>query len=164
MRALDEFIRVLDLQIDYLQQKRARMARLAECVNRADLPELQALLASESEVEDEAASLEEALRAARRGVGEELGVETGEMRLGDLLKLLRGADAIAVADRRERLLVLMGEVQEQSRATAALVRQALDFSGRLVSALTGREVRGTVYSSSGRVRQTSAETIVRHCV
>lgn len=164
MRTPEDLLPILDEQIALLERRLRLMQGMADCVRRAALEELEGLLAGQEAQEAELAEAERRLEEARRSLAAAAGVPAGGLTLGSLIEQLDGPLAIALADRRERLLVLVQNVETESQRTAALVRHALEFSQRMIGALLGVAGEGELYSAHGEVRADANKTIVRHSV
>lgn len=164
MQRLDELLPVLDEQVALLKRKLSLMQGLADCIGRADLCALEEMLRDGEALRVEALTLDGRLNELRSAMAEQAGVPPGRMTLGRLLESLDGPQAIELADRRERLLLLLDAVQKESGKTAALVRHALEFNQRMTDALLGVSGQGAVYSAAGQVRSDANKTTVRHCV
>ena len=164
MRRLDELLPVLDGQVDLLKRKLHLMQGIADCIARADLRSLEDLLRDGEALRMEAVALDSRLNDLRSAMARQAGVPTASMTLGRLLESLDGPQAIELADRRERLLLLLDAVQKESGRTASLVRHALEFNQQMLDALLGVTGQGAVYSAAGAVRPDANATSVRHCV
>jgi len=164
MKAPDDLLPTLDAQIELLQRRLALMQAIADCVSRADMDGLEEQLRQEEGLQADGAALDARLTELRVALAQAAGMPTEEMTLGRLAELLEGAPAIALADRRERLLLLLESVRAESQRTALLVRHALAFSERMMAALLGVAGEGRVYSADGTVHDATNKTIVRHCV
>jgi hypothetical protein len=164
MRKPDELLPILDEQIALLQHRLALMQGMADCVGRADLGRLEELLRGEGALEAQGDELDGRLEELRRGLAEAAGMPPGQMTLGRLVESLEGPLAIALSDRRERLLLLVESVHAASLRTAALVRHALEFNQRMIGVLLGAAGEGSVYAADGEVRPEATKTVVRHCV
>ena len=164
MQRLDELLPVLDEQVALLKRKLALLQGMADCIGRADLHALEETLRGGEALKTDALALDGRLHELRSSMAEQAGVPIGRMTLGRMLQTLDGPQAIELADRRERLLLLLEAVQQQSGKTAALVRHALEFNQRMTDALLGVSGQGVVYSAAGELRSSANKTIVRHCV
>ena len=164
MQRLDELLPVLDEQVALLKRKLGLMQGMADCIGRADLRALEEMLRDGEALRVDALTLDGRLNELRGAMAEEAGLPPGRMTLGRLLESLDGPQAIELADRRERLLLLLDAVQKESGKTAALVRHALEFNQRMTDALLGVSGQGAVYSAAGELRSDTNKTIARHCV
>ena len=164
MQRVDELLPVLDEQVALLKRKLALLQGMADCIGRADLRALEEMLRDGEELKAEALALDGRLSELRSSMAEQAGVPLGRMTLGRMLESLDGPQAIELADRRERLVLLLDVVQAESGKTAALVRHALEFNQRMTDALLGVSGQGAVYSAAGELRSDTNKSIVRHCV
>ncbi len=151
MTRLDELLRLLDEQTDLLQEKHLLLRRIGECVRRADTAELAELLDRGVALGARMDALEQLVTDARRAMAEEAGVPLAQFTLGRMAALLDGPAAMAVNDRRERLLLAVQKLQEESAAAGRLVRFALEFNNELMGALAGSGREGNTYSPQGAV-------------
>jgi len=150
MRGLDELLSALDEQVERLHARAVLMRALREGVLRDDLTALADLLSRQAEAEGEARAAEQRLLQIRRGVAGLADLPADRATLGRLAAALGGPAAIALNDRRERLLAAVENLRRESASTAHLVRHAVEFNSRLISALLG-EGEGPTYSASGTV-------------
>ncbi len=151
MTRLDGLLRLLDEQIDLLQQKHLLLRRIGECVRRADTAELAELLGRGAALGARMDALEQIVADARRAMAEEAGVPAAQFTLGRMAAALDTPGAMALNDRRERLLLAVQKLQEESDAAARLVRFALEFNNELMCALVGSGKEGSTYSPQGAV-------------
>ncbi len=164
MRKPEELLPVLDEQMDLLRRRLTVLQGIEDCVGRADLAALEELLRQEGALETDGAAVDGRLDELRRALARCAGVPAAQFTLGRLAGSLDGPLAIALSDRRERLLLLARSVQAQSERTAALVRHALEFNRQMVEALSGAAGEGPLYAADGEVRSQPGRNAVRHCV
>ncbi|MHC5033416.1 MAG: flagellar export chaperone FlgN [Planctomycetota bacterium] len=161
MKRLDELLQLLDEQVDLLQQKLSTMRRMRECVATGESTVLGELLRQEADLMAGGDALEQRLKEMKEQIAEELAVPLGRVSLGRLAASLGSAEAMALDDRRERLLVAVRQLQEESAATARLVRHALEFNNQLLAALVGIE-QSCTYSPSGTVEAGCEKATFQH--
>jgi flagellar biosynthesis/type III secretory pathway chaperone len=164
MRKPEELLPILDEQLDLLGRRLAVLQGIEDCIGRADLAALEALMRTEAELENDGAALDGRLEELRLALARCSSLPARQITLERVVKALDGPLAIALGDRRERLLVLARCVREQSERTAALVRHALELNQQMLDALTGTAGEGTLYSADGGLRAQSGRNAVRHCV
>jgi hypothetical protein len=158
MRELDQLISLLDRQLEMLAEKLSLMRRMGHCVRQGDMVELQELLDQELALEDGGVVLEREIEILRREMAHAYGRPVEELSLSRLVESLPTPQAIALSDRRERLLTLIENLQRESAAVARLVRFAMDFNKELLTALLGGAAEAEVYSADGS-RAASASTL-----
>lgn len=151
MKPLDELLALLDDQIELLQRKLSLMGRVHDCVRHAEPSGLATLLREGSQLGAELAAAEERSVAVRRRVAKLTGLPADRVTLGRLVESLDGAAALAVNDRRERLAMVIRQLQDECGATARLARYALEFNNRLLAVLVGVEDQAGTYSAQGAV-------------
>jgi len=151
MKALEQLLPVLDAHLELLQNRRRLMGEMARCLRQSDLAKLQELLCEDGTMQAAQAELEGRLEAARRGLGAALGPGAAGARLGELARRLDGPLAIALNDRRERLMAAVEALRRESRAVARLARFALEFHSRLIAALAGMAEPCGTYSAGGQL-------------
>lgn len=165
MRKLDELLQVLDELVEVLSEKRSRMERVIELVQEADMDGLEELLRTHGQAAPRHAEVQRRLDGLRRSIAEECGTRPEDLTLDRLAADAEDSEAIALNERRERLAVLVEQVQEHSRTATVLLRHALELNGRMLAALNGGQERNTVYSADGEVQRESATTTsIRHCI
>ncbi len=164
MKAPEGLLPLLDEHIELLARKLALLRRMDECVRGADMTALAAALKEEADLGGELALLEQRTGEIRAWAARALGRPGPEATLGRLARALDEADALALNDRRERLAMAVGELREQAAATGALVRQVLEFNGKLLAALVGAEDQSPTYSASGEVAVSCEGTTIEHSV
>ena len=164
MDAPEDLLRLLDEQIELLQQRHSLVKEMALCVRQADLSRLAALLETEAAVVGAADAVGQRVQQARELMAAACGLPLEQVTLGRLVEALDGPTAIALNDRRERLLMVVQKLQQECAATAAIVRYALDFNNRLLAALVGAEDEGGTYSPRGAVEATCQGATFRQTV
>ncbi|MHC4479896.1 MAG: flagellar export chaperone FlgN [Planctomycetota bacterium] len=163
MKAPDQLLPLLDEQTQLLQQKLALLQRMRRCVTEGQIPALADLLRQEADLTAGGAALQQRLEGLCREIARASGWPLSQVTLGRLVESLSGPEAIALNDRRERLAAAVQRLQEESAATARLVRHALEFNNRLLAALLGTEEAGT-YSAEGAVETGCGQGTFRHSV
>ncbi len=164
MRKPEELLPILDEQLDLLQRRLRLLQGIEDCIGRADLAALEEMLRKEGALETDGVALDGRMGELRLALARCAGVPARDLTLGRLAQTLDGPLAIALSDRRERLLVLARCVQQQADKTAALVRHALEFNQQMIEALSGAAGEGPLYAANGGVRPAAGRNAVRHCV
>jgi flagellar biosynthesis/type III secretory pathway chaperone len=164
MRKPEELLPILDEQIAFVQQKLSLLQAMADRVVQADLAALEDLLRGEEALQENGAALDDRLEELRSALAAQAGVPARGMTLQRLAESLGGRLGIQLADRRERLMLLLEAVQQESGRTAALVRHALELNQRMVDALMGTSGQGPLYSAAGQLRSETNQAVLRHCV
>jgi flagellar biosynthesis/type III secretory pathway chaperone len=158
MKAPEEVLACLDELTRVLTENTATMRRLRECVQRNDNAALAALLRS-----GDPEALTRRVREIRDRIADAVGLPARGLNLGRLAESLGGPAAIALNDRRERLLLMVARFQDEALATGRLVRHALEFSVRLLSVLLDAGQDGT-YSADGEVALQCRGATFQHTV
>jgi len=153
MKALDDLLPLLDEEIELLQKKLLLMEEMQRCVRDGKLGRLEELLLQEGHLETGSAQVERRRAQLREKIAACAGVEPGEITLGRLAETCEGPIAIALGDRRERLLFLTQQLREKSEAMARIIRPALEVGNRLLAAMVGEAPQGETYSSCGEIRR-----------
>jgi len=156
MRQLDELVDLLDRQARHLQAKLAVLRRMAECVRHGDVKGLDAVLAEQTGLIEVEGGLDQQMGSARAQVAEALGLPLEQATLGRLVETLDGPAAMALGDRRERLLTLIAEIRRASSSLNQLVRHAMELNRQVLAAVSGTEHEGRTYSRTGTARQNDA--------
>lgn len=145
MNAPESILACLDELASVLTESAHTMRRLRECVQGNDSAGLDRLLR-----DGDPGALARRVLGIRERIADAAGVPVHELSLARLAERLDGPAAIALNDRRERLLLMVRRLQQEAGATGRLVRHALEFSVRLLSILVGAGQDGT-YSADGEV-------------
>jgi hypothetical protein len=164
MNKPDELMRLLDEQIGLFQQKHDVLRRMGACVRQGDLRGLAGLLAEEAALAAAMDQQEQRTRRLRETMAEAAGLPLQEVTLGRVVAALDGPAAMALGDRREKLLLAIQELQKESAAMARLIGCALEFNNELLSALFGAEQEGSIYSAQCAVEANPQVTTFRHSV
>lgn len=164
MKEPEELLRLLDRHMELLQQKLDLLDQMGECVRDGRLTVLAELLEKEAALAEQGDGLDRRLLEMRERIAEAAGLRPDEARLGRLVESLDGPVAIALNDRRERLLLAVAQLREKSAATMRLVRHALEFNNRLLAALVGADQEAGTYSSDGAVEHRCDGSTFQHRV
>jgi flagellar biosynthesis/type III secretory pathway chaperone len=152
MDGVDRLLSVLDEQVELLGRKLSLLRQMADCVKQAELEELAELLQREAVLSADESELAERTAELRDELAGLCDAPADQLTLGRLAEELEDAAAIALNDRRERLLLLAQQVQQQASRTVMLVQQAMELNAVLLAALTGREEGGETYAPDGAVQ------------
>ncbi|MGD2175971.1 MAG: flagellar protein FlgN [Candidatus Brocadiaceae bacterium] len=159
MRQVEQLLPLLDEQVDLLRQKLSLMKQIGRCVREGELEALRGLVEKEAALGSAESDLQQRTERIRAELAEASGRAPEAVTLGTLVEEMHGPLAIALSDRRERLVVLVGELREEATTTALLVRQAVELNEQLLALLTGRERPSETYSADGALsRSESAGT------
>ena len=164
MNPSEELVPLLDRQIEMLQARLLIMQKMTDCVLVNDMDRLRQLLQEELDIEADIAVLERQVQELRAGIADALGRPADTVTLANLLESSDGPEAIALNDRRERILALIDQLRRESSSTARLVRFALEFNSDLLSALLGSPIGARVYSADGSVSERAEVASFRHSV
>jgi len=151
MREPEKLLQLLDEHIELLHQKHSLMRQMGMCVRQGDAAGLAQLMERESALASGMDALEQRTHELRERIAEATGVSADQVTVSRLAGTLDPATAMALNDRRERLLLAVEKLQEESSATARLVRYALEFNNQLLAVLVGAEERGASYSARGAI-------------
>ncbi len=154
---------LLDEMVGLLERRCGRLHRLNECMQNADMDGIEAALQDMEQMEGDAERLEQALGRAREQMAAVLGIDAREARLSQIIEACDGPLALALSDRRERLVIAMDELRRVGATAGMLTRHALELNQRLLAVLTGA-AEGSTYSADGRLERQSAHAVVRHTV
>jgi flagellar biosynthesis/type III secretory pathway chaperone len=164
MRKLEELLQLLDEQIELLQQKHSLLHQMGECVRRTDATALAGLLEKGGVLGARMDVVEQRTQELREAMAEEAGVAAAKFTLGRMADVLDPPAAIALNDRRERLLLAVQKLQEESAAVSRLVRFAIEFNNELLCALVGSAKEGSTYSPQGAVEPSCEGATFRQSV
>jgi len=145
----EELLELLGKEIEILQRKTAALDEMVCCVCGGDFDRLEDLLREEAAAGGKSAALERRMRKLCSRIGAARGLPPGQASLARLVAVLDGPEAIALQDRRERLLLAVQQVKEKSSATAFLVRRTMEINSRLLGALFDQVDGGQTYSPEG---------------
>ena len=147
---LEALLAWADDQIARLEARSVLLGRLHDCVVAQDMEALERLLASHAaSVQGDGADRRRAALARRLAV--RLGVRPAEVTLARVGEALDGATALAVNDRRERLLLLIEETRRKAGAVGRLVRFTLEVNSQLLALMAGADMDSATYSPRGAV-------------
>jgi len=158
MNVPEDILACLDELTQVLNQAAETMRRMRQCVQRNDNAGLAELLRN-----GDPEALTRKVRDIRDRIADAAGVPAQGLSLLRLAESFNGPAAIALNDRRERLLLTARLMQEEARATGRLVRHALEFSVRLLTVLLGAGQDGT-YSADGEVALQCRGATFQHTV
>ena len=163
MKACKELIRMVDREIEALQQKLSLLEEMERCVHEGAATKIEELLQKQASLQQDE-DTELSMRQHCCAMAADLGIPPGQVTLGRLAEALEGPDALALQDRRERLLVVTQKLQEKSTATAFLVRRVLEAGERVLAAMIGDEGAGETYSAGGSVERHRQGIALQHSV
>ena len=164
MDNVDRLLSVLDEQVALLGRKLSLLRQMADCVKQAELEELAGLLQREATLSSDESELAARTAELRAELSRLSGTPAEQLTLGQLAEQLEGPAAIALNDRRERLLTLAQQLQQQATKTVMLVRQAMELNSVLLAALIGREAGGQTYAPDGAVQDGRPVSTFHHSV
>ena len=162
MRALDELLQRLDELTALLHERVSAMRQMRECVRRTDLEGLAAVLQTEAQCAGQTAAGEQMLHESRERLAAALAVPLAEATVSRLAQALDGQDAIGLNDRRERLMLVVRQLRDESAATASVVRFAFEFNRKLLAAIVGNDGSTQTYSAAGAVEMNCRGSTIRH--
>lgn len=164
MRKHEQLLQLLDEQIELLQQKHSLLRQMCEYVRRTDTTALAGLLEKGARLGGRMDALGQRTQELREAMAEEAGVAAPNLTLGRMADLLDPPAATALNDRRERLLLAVQKVQEESAVASRLVRFAIEFNNELLCALVGSAKEGSTYCPQGAVEPSCEGATFRQSV
>jgi len=164
MSKFDQLLQLLDAQVSHLQEEASVLRQMACCVRQGDSETLGQLLCRQAELDADGKSLGRSITIQREQLARTIGMPLDHVTLGRLAESLDGVDALALADRRERLLEAVQQVQSESANVDRVVRFAMDFNRQLLLAVTGSADSAPTYSAQGVTSRSSAVTTFQHTV
>jgi len=153
MKQAEQLLPLLDRQIALLQEKRILLRRMGECVGAGELEKLRELVDQEAVLQSEESELEPRTCRLRAELARLTGEDAESVTLGRLVELMEGPTAIALSDRRERLLVLVEQLRQEAARTAMRVRRAMELNEQILCILAGGQQPGRTYAPDGEVRR-----------
>lgn len=164
MKPAEELLPILDAQIETLQAKLEMMEHMAACVREGDLTRLSDFVAQESALTRRESQLDKQTQQMRARLADVVDSSADQLTLGDLVEMADGPLAIQLSDRRERLVLLVEQLQERATMTAMLVAQVLDLNERMLRAFSGGSEAGPTYSADGDVEHVAVRNTLRRNV
>ena len=164
MNELKELLQLLDAEIGILQRKLSVLQEIAQCIRQGQMDDLEELVQRGAELERRGESVESEMRDVCVRIAASCGMAPDEVTIGGLSEVLDGPDAIALQDRRERLVLVVQELRDVAAVTSLLVRTALDINERLLTAILGPEDEGETYCPEGALVRERQGTTFQHSV
>jgi len=153
MKVFEELLPLLDGLLDALQRKLDAMGKMRQCVVAGDLRGLEELMRDQSDLESAIGGLAARMDEARSQIASLTGMAPGDVKLSCLVQEADGPLAIALSDRRERLLTVVQALRRESAVLTRLVRHTMDLNTYLLAALAGVPLEGETYSRDGSVER-----------
>ncbi len=152
MKQAEQLLPLLDRQVELLREKLTLLRRIGECIGTGELDELAELVQQETLLQSEESELERRTCRLRAEMARLTGENAESVTLGRLVEVLEGPIAMALSDRRERLLLLVEQLQREATLTALRVRQAMELNEQILCILGGGQQPSRTYSPDGGVR------------
>lgn len=164
MKVPDELLTLLDEQITLLHSKQAVMERMELCLRKGDAAALAALIEEEAAAASLLAIAEQGTARLRGEMAHAAGAPLSRVTLSSLAAGADAPMALALNDRRERLLAAVQRLQAQAERLGRLARFSLDLNSRLMAALLGDAAVEGTYSADGAVAMACSGVAFEHSV
>jgi len=153
MKAFEDLMPLLDDLLDALQRKLDGMREMRQCVVTGDLRGLEERVRDQNDLESAIGGLAARMEQARSQIASLTGMAPGDVKLSCLVQEADGPLAIALSDRRERLLMVAQAIRRESAVLTRLVRHTMDLNTCLLAALAGVPLEAETYSRDGSVQR-----------
>ena len=159
-----QLVEIVKKEVEAFQELLDTMESEQSALVMHDLEGIEAAVARQREIAEEAGALERTRVRLITEISEELGESTSELTLKRLIERIQGPESQRLGEMRETLMGMHEKVQNANRHNALLINQSMKYVDKSLQILTGEGPQAGVYKQTGKVSKSTGRAVLNQVV